>query len=186
MYECYQVDMKANELELKKMVPRNRVQFGEGLCATSTLDDYPEDPDVTCEYSSATGTVAHGEFCSVLMCNASDYSCYTAKLSNAERELSRFPLQFALEKIFRNPSIAGIHHLLDEKMFMVERDILAKLHRMHCPELYELEFHGLLIQEGWGISPGELYSRITGPVMTTILDKFWQLLLVFVGYLLWR
>ncbi|OTA56490.1 hypothetical protein K449DRAFT_468383 [Hypoxylon sp. EC38] len=97
--------------------------------------------------------------------HSSDYPYPRQGVEDMKRKLNRLPLRAAFLDAFLNPDIVGKSHLLDQKLIMGQRDILEKLNEIHCPDLCDLDFSGLLIREDWGFDS----RHVILPLAVTLL-----------------
>ncbi|KAI0152072.1 hypothetical protein F4776DRAFT_659004 [Hypoxylon sp. NC0597] len=101
--------------------------------------------------------------------HSSDYLYPRQSIKDMMKKLNRLHLRAAFLNAFLEPDFAGESHLLDWNLIMVQRDILEKLNEVRCPELYELEFSGLLVQESWEFDSRHIILPLAGTLLLALV-----------------
>ncbi|KAI0841141.1 hypothetical protein F5Y06DRAFT_213949 [Hypoxylon sp. FL0890] len=134
------------------------------------VDSYMDD---SCRLDCQTGNPCHGVYC-----NGEEWHCSTCPVENfycAKRRRLRLTLRSAFLRAFLEPEFAGESSLLDYELTMTQLDILRKLdelqdfYRPMRLELYDIEFFGLLVREGWEFDSQHVILPLTATLLLTLI-----------------
>ncbi|KAM5370898.1 hypothetical protein ACJZ2D_008331 [Fusarium nematophilum] len=152
------------DIEHQKSLERTIVDRDDHL-----ITDYP------CEYDPQTGSFHHSEDCD----NMSSWEpglglkCPFEKARLANRRLLKLASRPLLTLAFEQPARARANNLLSQDFFYSHRDILGLCNEWRCPSLFEVPFKGLIIDEGWLLSPFSTFILFLGTVFCfTVVSKF--------------
>ncbi|KAK1763811.1 hypothetical protein QBC33DRAFT_548655 [Phialemonium atrogriseum] len=104
----------------------------------------PQDPP--CEYNYDTG-MGCSFFCGEDL--SEGILCPEREFWDSKRALSRMESRLPLVLAFREPALAMGNDLLEKEDIYSHLRILSLLRRWNLPTLRELEFQGLIVDEGW-------------------------------------
>ncbi|GIJ86674.1 hypothetical protein Asppvi_005566 [Aspergillus pseudoviridinutans] len=123
---------------------------GERRRLEEVITNYrPQEPP--CQYNLSTGRVNCLDTC---VSHVIEYEeCPEKKYHKALRELSRLDARSLLTLFFSDADLAALNGFLNrEGLVYSHLDVLRRFDEWHCPELGELRFHGVRIQEDWEFS----------------------------------
>ncbi|KAI1417081.1 hypothetical protein F5Y13DRAFT_185914 [Hypoxylon sp. FL1857] len=118
-----------------------------------------------CEYDSRSGQYYHVHGCLIDEQAFPYHNCPVVDFNVAKRRLNDLPWRATLLDAFLEPAFAAESDFIERKLVMVQRSILEKLDELYCPGLHELEFYGLLVNEGWEFDS----QHIILPLAATLL-----------------
>ncbi|KAF5007593.1 hypothetical protein FDECE_6079 [Fusarium decemcellulare] len=108
-----------------------------------------------CQYDTDHHKFQHSDECFDAMTSGAEilYTCPFHAARIAARNYIQLSKRALLTWAFEHPEIAKFNDLLPESLFYSRQEILACRNYWLCPSLYEIPFGGLIIEEGWLLSP---------------------------------
>ncbi|KAL3456035.1 hypothetical protein BJX64DRAFT_271353 [Aspergillus heterothallicus] len=129
-----------------------------------------EPQEYPCPYNAATGKTECYTNC--ISNHAGDVRCPEGVLHEAERSLVRLVTQPFLRLAFLDPNTTKGNELLkSEGIILCERDLLSALDSWHVPDLRELQFSAIRIEERWRFSPRLVSASVLLVLLVIIISS---------------
>ncbi|KAK7953034.1 hypothetical protein PG988_013728 [Apiospora saccharicola] len=159
----------------RRQDPSGKIPGLEGMveefeCKARGLREF--DPEELCFQTVGTGEWYHGPKWHY---DVDENLCETANIMKAKREIARLRQRPILKMLFQHPEMATANaDLEDNDLLVCHRDILSKSQQYHKPTLGELQFPGLLIQEGWLLAqPGWTLALLASTTLVVSVALGW-------------
>ncbi|KAI0124188.1 hypothetical protein BJ170DRAFT_75075 [Xylariales sp. AK1849] len=127
------------------------------------IASYETELDKTwCYYDSSTGFTKHTYSESVTSPECPE-QCPEAGSFHFRRELLQLNTRSFLRHAFLDPHVSVTNNLLEDALYS-HRNLLSKVDSWHHPKMGEIDFKGLLIEEGWGLDS----CHVVVPLFSTV------------------